>query len=98
MSKFNDLINAEQPVLVDFFAEWCAPCKTMDPIFKEIVSQLSGKVRIIKVNVDKNRAAAIKYNVSGVPTLVLFKKGEIRWRQTGALNRNQLLEIIQKFT
>jgi len=98
MSKFNDIINAEQPVLVDFFAEWCAPCKAMNPVLKEVVSQLKGKARIIKVDVDKNPAVASKYNVSGVPTLVLFKKGEIKWRQAGTLKQNQLLEIIQKFT
>lgn len=98
MSKFNDIINADQPVLVDFYADWCAPCKLMNPILKEVVSEIADKAKIIKVNVDKNPAVVNKYNVRGVPTLLLFKKGEIKWRQTGALDKKQLLEIIQKFS
>ena len=98
MSKFNDLINSEQPVLVDFYADWCAPCKLMNPVLKEVVSEIANKAKIIKVNVDKNPAVVNKYKVMGVPTLLLFKKGEIKWRQTGALDKRQLLEIIQKFS
>lgn len=97
MSKFSELINAEQPVLVDFFAEWCGPCKTMAPILKEVSSSVNGKARIIKVDIDKNQQAAAKYNVQSVPTLVLFKKGEIVWRQSGVLPANQILNIISKF-
>ncbi len=98
MSKFNDLINADQPVLVDFFAEWCGPCKTMAPILKEVSSVVDGKTRIIKVDIDKNPAAAAKYGVQSVPTLILFKGGEIKWRQSGVVPTNHLLNIILKFT
>ncbi len=97
MSKFNELINAEQPVLVDFFAEWCGPCKTMAPILKEVSSQLDGKAKIIKVDIDKNQAAASKYGVKSVPTLIIFKKGEIKWKQAGVVQSRQLLEEIKKF-
>ncbi len=97
MSKFTDLINSEQPVLVDFFAEWCGPCKTMAPILSEVASKLDGKARIIKVDIDKNPGAASKYNVRSVPTLILFKKGEIKWQQSGVVTGTQLLGVLQKF-
>ena len=97
MSTFNDLINSNQPVLVDFFAEWCGPCKQLASVLKEISSQVNGKARIIKVDIDKNPAAALKYSVQSVPTLIIFKNGEIKWRQSGALPKQQLLEIISRF-
>lgn len=97
MSKFNELINSEQPILVDFFAEWCRPCKTMTPILQDVVSKLNGKARIIKVDIEKNAKAASKYGVKTVPTLVVFKGGEIKWRHSGVIPANQLIEILQKF-
>ena len=97
MSKFNDLINSDQPVLVDFFAEWCGPCKTMAPILKEVASQVKGKARIIKVDIDKNPAAASVYGVRSVPTLILFKKGKIIWQQPGVVDTTQLTGIISEF-
>ncbi len=94
MSKFNELINSETPVLVDFSAEWCGPCKMMAPILKEVSSKVGDKARIIKVDIDKNPQAAAAYNVQSVPTLIIFKKGEIKWRQSGVIQANQLAPIL----
>lgn len=96
MSKFNELINSDQPILVDFFAEWCRPCKTMAPILQDVVSKLNGKAKIIKVDIEKNAKAASKYGVKTVPTLVVFKSGEIKWRHSGVIPANELIEILQK--
>ena len=96
MSQFQDLINSETPVLVDFTAEWCGPCKTMGPVLKEAAGQLSGRVRIIKVDVDRNPAVAAHYQVQGVPTFILFKSGRIRWRQSGAMPLNSILNAVEK--
>lgn len=96
MSKFNELINSDQPVLVDFSAEWCGPCKMMAPILKEVISKVNGKARIIKVDIDKNPDAAARYGVQSVPTLIVFKKGEIKWRQSGVVPGNQLTEVLEK--
>lgn len=96
MSKFSELINKEQPVLVDFFAEWCGPCKTMSPILKEVKDALGDKISIIKIDVDKNQSLAAKYQVKGVPTLILYKSGKQVWRQSGAVQKNELVSIINK--
>jgi thioredoxin 1 len=96
MSQFSDLINGDQPVLVDFSAEWCGPCKTLAPILKDVAAQLSGKVRIIKVDIDKNPQAARAYSVMSVPTLILFRKGRILWQQSGVMPAGQLAEIITR--
>ncbi|MDO6852881.1 thioredoxin [Cellulophaga sp. RHA_52] len=94
MSKFSEIINKEIPVLVDFYAEWCGPCKTMSPILKQVKDNLQDKVSIVKIDVDKNQKLAAKYQVKGVPTLVLFKNGKQVWRQSGVLQKNELLSII----
>ncbi len=94
---FNEMIQSEKPVLVDFFAEWCGPCKMMSPILKEVKDSLGDEVTIIKVDVDKNPQAAAAYQVQGVPTLIVFKKGEAVWRQSGVVPKAGLVNILQKF-
>ena len=94
MSKFSDIINQDKPVLIDFFAEWCGPCKMMSPILKEVKDNLKDRISIIKIDVDKNQALAAKYQVRGVPTLMIFKKGKQVWRQSGVLQKNEIINII----
>jgi len=90
MSKFSDIINSEKPTLVDFHATWCGPCKTMSPIIDQLKNNLGDEIRILKVDVDKNPAAAQKYQVRGVPTLVLFKSGKILWKESGVMDVHTL--------
>lgn len=97
MSKFHELINADQPVLVDFFADWCQPCKMMTPILKEVAASMGEKAIILKVNIDKNPAAASHFSVQAVPTLVLFKKGKIEWRQSGVVPAGELINILTRY-
>ena len=93
---FKELINSEKPVLVDFHAEWCGPCKAMAPVLEELKDELGDNARIVKVDVDKNVKAAVHYGVRGVPTLILFKNGQILWREAGAIPKHELLKIIRK--
>lgn len=93
---FQELIDGKTPVLVDFHADWCGPCKMQAPILEKVAQDMSGKVKIIKIDVDKNTSAANKYEVRSIPTLILFKEGEIVWRQAGVANENQLSDIINK--
>lgn len=93
--SFNDLIQSEKPVLVDFFAEWCGPCKMMAPILTDVKSKLGENVKIIKIDVDKNPQIAGAYQVQGVPTLMIFKQGKMLWRQSGVVAANQLVQLVQ---
>ena len=96
-TSFDSLIKGSQLVLVDFYATWCGPCKAMTPILEQVASSVKEKAKIIKIDVDKNPAAASAYHVQGVPTLVLFKEGKILWRQSGVVQAKELEKIIQQY-
>lgn len=94
MATFSDLINTDKPVLIDFFAEWCGPCKTMKPILEQLKKEVGGKVSIIKIDIDKNNTTASSYNVQSVPTLMLFKNGKVAWRHSGVAQVAELKLVI----
>lgn len=93
-SSFSDIIKSEIPVLIDFHADWCGPCKMLAPILKEVKEELGDKVKIVKIDVDKNQPLAAKYQVRGVPTMILFKNGQQLWRQSGVLSKHEIKEKI----
>ena len=97
MEKFEDIIKSDKPVLVDFFATWCGPCKMMHPILEELHGLVKDKARILTVDIDKNQELAALYGVRSVPTLILFKNGNIEWRQSGVTQAVQLEQVINQF-
>ena len=97
MENFNDIINSDQLTLVDFFATWCGPCKMMHPVLEQLKDKMGESIRIIKIDVDKNNSLAMNYRVQSVPTLMLFRKGEMLWRQSGALPLSALKKVIEQF-
>ena len=95
--RFNTIINSDQPVLVDFFAEWCGPCKAQAPILKQVAQEVEGRAKVIKIDVDKNPQVAQQYRIQGVPTLAIFKNGQIAWRQSGVMDKAALVGILEGF-
>lgn len=95
-NNFSEIIKDDKPVLVDFYADWCGPCKMLAPILKEVKQELGEDVKIVKIDVDKNQELSQKYQVRGVPTMILFKNGQQVWRQSGVLQKNDIVEIIKR--
>jgi thioredoxin 1 len=94
--NFDNLIQDVRPVVVDFHATWCAPCKMQTPILKEVANELGERIKVIKIDVDQNHEIASRYNIQGVPTLMIFKKGEIKYKQAGVHTKPQLMNILLK--
>lgn len=94
MSTFNEIINSENPVLVDFFATWCGPCQMLSPVLKQVKENLGERVTIIKIDVDKNQKLAAAFQVRGVPTMMLYQKGQQLWRQSGVLSKEEIVKIV----
>ena len=97
MNKFQDIIAGDTPVLVDFFAEWCGPYKMMKPVLEELKKKMGNKIIILKIDIDKNISLSSEYRIQSVPTLVLWKQGEIIWRQSGALSLNELEQVLSSY-
>jgi thioredoxin 1 len=91
-TNFDTIINSDKPVLIDFFATWCGPCKTLAPILKQVKDNLGERISIIKIDVDKNQQLASKYQVRGVPTMILFQNGKQLWRQSGVLSKEEIIK------
>lgn len=97
MSKFQEIITQDKPTLVDVFATWCGPCKTMHPILEDIKSRVGDRATIIKVNIDQNEALAMQYGIQSVPTLMIFKQGKLVWREAGVHSADTMVETLERF-
>lgn len=94
MESFQQIINSGKPVLVDFFATWCGPCKAMSPIIESVAKDMQGNARILKIDVDKNKSIAAKYNIQAVPTLLIFKNGKVVWKHPGGIDKQSLVNSL----
>jgi thioredoxin 1 len=94
--KFKDLIGSSQPVLVDFYATWCGPCKALSPVIKEVKAELGDSMKVLKVDIDKNKSVAHKYKIQSVPTLAIFQRGKMIWRESGMKTKSQLVKIARQ--
>jgi thioredoxin 1 len=97
METFQQIINGDKPVLIDFYATWCGPCKAMSPIVEQIGKEMQGQVRVLKIDVDKNQAVAAQYQIQAVPTFMIFKKGQMVWRQPGGADKMTIMNQLRKF-
>ena len=97
MESFKEIINGDKPVLIDFYATWCGPCKAMSPIVEAVAKELQGQIRVLKIDVDKNQAIAAQHQIQSVPTFMIFKNGKIVWKQAGGSDKMTLIQQIKNF-